>query len=646
MQFKAVFLLIFLSLCGLDSAESSEQVDEKLSQQRIAYKALERIANKPTSSKYKELRKQIVGYPLEPYIEQKTLLAFAYLSNQQRIEKFLQDYRSTPMDWPLRKKWLQYLADKNLADAFIKNFKPTSNAELTCQNLTFLLEKSPEDPKIFDRISKLWVVGQSQPSECDGMFEAWRNAGFRTQERIWQRLVLAADGGNHTLIPYLKKLLNEEHRYLADLWLKVRRAPSYVSRLSLFPGKYPEKELQILAYGLSRLIWDDQELAMKNWQAIVRKFDVSYEVEQKVARDFALALAVRGDDKAQDWLQKFDHTQPDGELYRWHLASVLKQQDWQSVLELIDLAPAEIASEFSFQYWQGRAFGGVNAGDNARQRFDDLSKQRHYYGFLASAKLSKKPVINDNPLEFTLEQLAIIANLPSAIRAYEFLQLGRFTSARREWYYLQTQLNKEQKLVSAVLANSWGWHDRAIFGFSNTGYLDDIKRRFPLAYSEQLLRQSSKNHIDPAWTFAIARRESSFMSDASSGAGAKGLMQLLPSTARYLSKKKIKTSVLFDPDTNAEFGTQYLSYLMEKMDNNSVLATASYNAGWRRVRKWLPDEGSMPIDIWIETIPYKETRNYVKAVLAYREIYATQLGQDSELFNDLSKMQVNREFLN
>jgi len=627
-------------------AESSEQAQDKLAQQRIAYKALELIANKPTSSKYKELRKQINGYPLEPYIEQKTLLAFAYLSNQQKIEKFLEEYRATPMDWPLRKKWLQYLAKKNLADAYLKNFKPTSNAELTCQNLAFLLAKSPDDPQLLEDVSKLWVVGQSQPSECDGIFSAWQKAGHRTQDRIWQRLVLAADGGNHTLIPYLKKLLDKEHKYLADLWLKVRRSPSYVSRLSLFPGKYPEKELQVLAYGLSRLIWNDQELALKNWQAISRKFEVSYAVEQEVARDFALALAVRGDVKAQEWLQKFDHTQPDEELYRWHLAHVLKQQNWQSVLELIDLAPAEIANEFGFQYWQGRAYGGVDAGENARQRFDDLSKQRHYYGFLASAKLSQKPVINDNPLEFTMEQLALIANLPSAQRAYEFLQLEQYASARREWYYLQSQLSKEQKLVSAVLANSWGWHDRAIFGFSNTGYLDDIKRRFPLAYSDQLLRQSSKHHIDPAWTFAIARRESSFMTDASSGAGAKGLMQLLPSTARYLAKKKIKTSVLFDPDTNAQFGTQYLSYLMEKMDNNSVLATASYNAGWRRVRKWLPDEGSMPIDIWIETIPYKETRNYVKAVLAYREIYATQLGQDSQLFKDLSKMQVNREFLN
>lgn len=646
LSFRIAFTLMFLFANGTVFAGTSVQAETNIIHQRNVFKTLERIASKPASAEFKRLSKQLKNYPLEPYIEQKSLMAYPYLANQQNIEKFLKEYEGTPLDWPLRKKWLQYLARKSQADAFISNFKSSSNAELTCQNLSFKLSKTPDSPELFEQITQLWLVGKSQPKECDGLFVAWQKAGYRTQDRVWQRLVLAADGGNHSLIPYLRKLLDNKYKYLADLWLKVRRSPSYVSRLSKFPGKHPDRELEILQYGLARLIWRDQELALKNWRAITRKFKVSTPLEQKVARKFAVVLALKNHDKARIWLQKVDHTKADEELYRWHLAYVLKQQNWQDVLELIDLAPPEIANEFSFQYWQARAFAGVNSKDNAQQRFDDLSKHRHYYGFLASAKISKKPLINDHPLEFTIEQLSLIANMPVAKRAYEFLQLERYTSARREWYYLQSQLNNEQKLISAVLANSWGWHDRAIFGFSNTGYLDDIKRRFPLAYSDQLLSQSSKHKIDPAWTFAIARRESSFMTDASSGAGAKGLMQLLPSTARYLAKKKIKTSLLYDPSTNAGYGTQYLSYLMKKMDNNSVLATASYNAGWKRVRQWLPDQGSMPIDIWIETIPYKETRNYVKAVLAYREIYATQLGQDSELFKDLANMKVDRKFLN
>ena len=177
---------------------------------------------------------------------------------------------------------------------------------------------------------------------------------------------------------------------------------------------------------------------------------------------------------------------------------------------------------------------------------------------------------------------------------------------------MQPTLTRRQGLAAAVLADKWGWHDQAIFAFSRLGYLDDVKRRFPLAFDAQLIQSASKHHVDPAWAFAIARRESSFMVDANSGAGAKGLMQLMPGTARYLAKGTVSNQVLFDPQQNVEFGTQYLRYLMDKMQDNPVLATAAYNAGWRRVQQWLPKE-NIPLDVWVETIPYKETRNYVKA---------------------------------
>jgi soluble lytic murein transglycosylase len=143
-----------------------------------------------------------------------------------------------------------------------------------------------------------------------------------------------------------------------------------------------------------------------------------------------------------------------------------------------------------------------------------------------------------------------------------------------------------------------------------------------------------------AWAYAIVRRESSFMPDAASHAGALGLMQVMPGTARYLAKKKIRRSSLFNPNRNVELGTQYMRYLMDKMDNNAILATASYNAGWRRVQQWLPEKGNMPLDLWIETIPYKETRNYVKAVLAYQQIYSQHLGGNENLFKKLATMEI------
>ena len=650
LPFKAPFLKKWMWLVcfvfasnGIAGAAQTDVNIDVLTQQRQIFEQLESLVTQPNSNEYKRLKEQLGDYPLAPYIEQKTLLAFPYLANEEKIVQFLSRHEGTPLEWPLRVKWLNYLSKKNYRQRFLDSFKPTSNVELTCRYLHYRLMDDPKQPELLDQVTSLWLVGQSQPNECDPVFSIWTKAGYRTTEHVLTRLQLAGDGGNHTLIPYLKSLLPADRQYLADLWLKVRRAPSYVTNMSKFPGRTGDQELQILLYGLQRLIWRDEDLALKTWHAVSQRFTVSEQQQHEVARQFALALAIDDHDKAEEWLERANNLDADEELFRWHLAHVLRQQNWQHAIDIIELAPDSIRNENSFQYWQGRAYEQVNATEFAQKQFSKLAKKRHYYGFLASGKLAQHPTIYDKPLEFEPSQLQEVAALPGAQRAYEFLQLGRYRDARREWLTLQPQLSVEQKLISAVLADSWQWHDQAIFGFANAGYLDDVKRRFPLAFSNELVTGSHNHQIDPAWAFAIARRESSFMHDANSSAGAKGLMQLLPGTARYLAQKKIKSSSLFDPVVNVDFGTQYLRYLLDKMDNNPVLATASYNAGWRKVQSWIPSAHSMPADIWIETIPYKETRNYVKAVLAYRQIYAEQLGSPISLFEDLANMELKAD---
>lgn len=613
---------------------------KKLEAQRAVYLQAEKLTKYPNSKRYQSLKEQLTDYPLLPYLQQNILKSSVYLSKQKEITDFLVAYEGTPLDYPLRKRWLQYLAKKGEAELFLQFYTPQRDVKLACKNLKFMLEQPDLRETALKQVRTYWVVGKSQPKECDPVFKVWLDAGLRQPEDVWQRLSLAADGGKHTLIPYLKTLLPAKEQYLADLWLQVRRSPSTVSRASKFPKIFPLKETQILTYGLSRLVWKDRDLALRSWQTLNQKFEFSALQKQKVASKFAVALAIDNHDQAELWLERANKLDDDQELFRWHLAHVLRKQDWQHVLDIIDLAPETIASELSYQYWQARAYAEVNAAELADKQLSQVAANRHYYGFLASGKLSRNPELVDKPLTFEPEELAAVANMPSAKRAYEFLKLKRYTTARREWRYMQSKLDTNGKLISAVLADSWGWHDQAIFGFAKAGYLDDIKRRFPMAFSEQLVQNSNRNKVDPAWTFAIARRESSFMADAYSSAGARGLMQLMPGTARYLAKKKINNSSLYDPEQNSQYGTQYLRYLMDKMDNNPILATASYNAGWRRVKKWVPETGSLPMDVWIETIPYKETRNYVKAVTAYRQIYADQLGQDSGLFERLANMQI------
>lgn len=646
-HFRLLLLVCFIPAILLSDALAQNQSDDdaQIEKQRKLFAKAESVAAVPKGQQFKYLQAQLEGYPLAPYIELKTLVAFPYLSNKERIDTFLTQYNGTPMDRPLRKRWLKYLAKKGQGALFLHYYRDQGDAELACKNLQFKLEREDLREETLQKVGAFWLVGNSQPKACDPVFKQWQDAGLRTQDHVWKRLSLAADGGKHTLIPYLKRLLPDDQKYLADLWLKVRRSPSYVSRTSRFPGKFAEKESEILSYGLSRLVWNDRDLALKSWQAITKRFTFTEQQQQKVANKFAVALAIADHDKAELWLERANKLLEDDELFRWHLAHVLRHQNWQHAIDVIDLAPDSISDGNSYQYWQARAYEEVDAQALAHQKYETLSKNRHYYGFLASGKLARAPTIVDKPLIFSEQELNSVSNLPAAKRAFEFLKLKRYTSARREWIYLQGQLNTTQKLMSAVLADNWGWHDQAIFGFARAGYMDDVKRRFPLAYSEHLVKSAQQNNLDPAWAFAIARRESSFMADANSGAGARGLMQLMPGTARYLAKKKVNNRSLYDPAQNSQFGTQYMRYLLDKMNDNPILATASYNAGWRRVKNWIPEKGSLPMDIWIETIPYKETRNYVKAVLAYKQIYSQQLGQESTLFENLANMQLPAGYL-
>ena len=642
---KAIGFLIISFALLLWPSFSVADIDTN--EQRRLFSRGERIAHKPKSAEYKQIVKQLseANYPLLPYIEQKTLMRFPYLSNKDNIDRFLTNYSSTPLERPLRKKWLTYLAKNDQPALFLKYYKDINDPVLACYKVRMELEQPALKAQALNGINDLWLIGKSQPKECDPAFRAWKNAGNRTPEMIWQRMALAANGGNHTLIPYLQKLLDQDQKYLGDLWLKVRRSPSFASRLSEFPGQFPQKEAEILAYGFGRLIWRDRDLALKGWNKASQRFPFSKEQLAYITDRFALSLASADHPKAGEWLEKASQYGANEQLFRWHLTHLLRKQDWQKVLGVIDSAPVEISSDLTYQYWQGRSYENIGAKPQADAIFGQLADNRHYYGFLASGKIKRDIHLMNHPLAYTSEQIASVENMPAAARAKEFLALKRYASARREWVHFQAKIDDQQKLISAVIANNWCWYDRAIFTLSRVGYLDDVKLRFPLAYNSEVINLAKSQNIDPAWAFAIARRESSFMADANSGAGARGLMQLLPSTVNFITKKKVKSRKLFEPAFNIQHGTQYMRYLMDRMGNNSVLATASYNAGWSRVKNWVPKDDAVPLDIWVETIPFKETRNYVKAVLAYQQIYSRLLGEEDNLFHSLADMEISRAAL-
>ncbi|MDT0604254.1 transglycosylase SLT domain-containing protein [Thalassotalea castellviae] len=609
---------------------------------RKTFENAEKQLWKSNSSTYQELYQQLNYYPLQPYLDQKRLIHRMRLSSAKEIASFLDKYQGSPLDWPLRKKWLNYLIKRNRQALFIEFFQPTYDVNLTCHYYQYQLNKGVAESNVLPKIAKLWVVGKSQPKSCDPLFERWQKAGLRTPEHVWQRLGLAADGGKHTLIPYLTGLLPENEQYLGKLWHKVRRDPAYITKLSRFPNKN-DKETTIYTYGIKRLIWRDQNRALKSYQQAKTNFAFTEEQQQKIALKFSLALASKNHPSANEWLKQVDDNNLTDNIVQWKIADVLRKQNWPTIkTELLSL-PDAYQQKQQWKYWYARSLLATNEQVLGKQLMEELADTRHYYGFLA-ATYSDKPVnLQNKPLQISEQEKIELFKNAAGKRAFEFFHLGRYYHARLEWNYWLRQLTERQKLVAAKLANEIGWYDRAIFALSQVGYLDDVDLRFPLAFNDEIKQHASKYAINPAWAFAITRRESSFMSDANSSVGARGLMQLMPDTAKHLTRrKKVSTKYLLDSKNNINLGTKYLKDLLDRHKGNQVLATAAYNAGPYRVKKWLKSANELPADIWIETIPFRETREYVKSVLAYQEIYQHKVGEQSSLFDQLHSLNITQ----
>jgi soluble lytic murein transglycosylase len=637
--FKAVAFVIYVfATSNVSHANEHLKIVTDIGQQTTFIKA-EKLLAQSDSQQYKALYNQLYYYPLQPYLDQRRLIETMQLSSAGEIATFLEKYENSPLDWPLRKAWLKFLASNKKGSLFLSYYQTTRNTVLTCQKLTFALEAGESENIVFPQVTKLWLVGKSLDKTCDPIIKKWQEAGYRTDDIVWQRIGLAADGGKHTLIPYLTGLMPENKKYLGKLWHQVRRDPATVTRQQKFINKSPQ-ESQIYTYGIKRLIWRDPNKALVSYNKAQKVFSFSALQQQQITEKFAVALSSKNHPEARHWLEKLDPVNVDRNIIQWQLTDVLKQQDWQLIMKELKSMPTDYQTELQWQYWYARALIETNELTRGQDVMNALAQKRHYYGFLAASYLETPVNLQDNPLAITAKEKNSILKYPSAKRAFEFYYLGRFIEARREWRYWLTLLDDREKLVAAKLANENGWFDRAIFTLSQVGYLDDVELRFPKAFDKQINKQSDKHQINPAWAFAIARRESSFMTDARSPVGAKGLMQLMPKTAKQLKRGSLSRKYLYNAENNIQLGTKYLRKLLDKNKGNQVLATASYNAGPYRVKKWLKNSKVMPADIWIETIPFKETRNYVKSVLAYQEIYQHKPGQVSQVFEKVINMNI------
>jgi soluble lytic murein transglycosylase len=632
-------LFFALSLFSSGAAQSEPVDSEQREQQRELFKKAEYAAKRGRLNEYRQLLQKLEGYPLVPYLELARLEQVGYLANEDRVLAFLEKHDNTPLDWQLRQPWLTYLAGQEEYARFIRDFRHPGTLTHRCQFIEAQREKGLADGPFRRQVDAIWEHGFSLPSACDPILKEWEGLDGRTDEKIWNRLEMAAERGNPTLLPYLTGLLPELQQYLGEFYHKVRYSPAAIEDGSWFKGRYPEKEAQITTFALTKLIWRDENIALRSYKKLKPELPFSEEQEERIAEEFAVALSLKSHPEARVWHDRVPVNALNERVLQWRLAIYLKDKDYEGLRDAIQSLPVAIRQGNQWRYWLARTQEITGNALVAQQLYEDLSDERHYYGFLASARLQKPVSLEHEKLEVSVVQLEQIRNHPSVQRAYELIQLERWVDARREWNHLLTQLDGEEQKVAAYLASEWGWHDQAIWTLAQIGHFDAVGIRFPLAYKDILGRASQAAGIDETWALAITRRESNFRHDAYSSAGARGLMQILPGTAKQLDTKNNSWRRLNDPSVNVRLGTHYLSRLKHRFENNWLLATASYNAGYYRVREWLPEE-PVYADEWVETIPYHETRDYVKAVLSYQQIYRMLGGNEDNLFEQVVDMTI------
>ena len=599
-----------------------------LADSRSDFVAAEQAYAQGDTARYQQLKQRLMDYPLLPYLD------YREISNNlssDRVKAVLDANEDSALESRLRGQWLDRLAQAGRWSEYVAFYDDgVSGDDRRCRYAEALNRTGRRDAA-FDQAAELWRYGGSRPDACNPVFEVWHTAGKLTPERVWERIALTMDNGATRLAGYFGKYLPPADRPWLDRWLALDEHPERIEQPSTLSGEHPYKKM-IIAHTIKRLGKSNPHRAADIWQGYRNSAGFTDEEACAVDENLGYRLEDEPDDRAYRFFERMAPCPRNARLHEARIRAALLREDWPAVVDWIDEMPAASRDEERWLYWKGRALEATDKKKQADKLYLSAARERTYYGFLAADRIDVPYRADDVPISASAEADTRMRELPARRRMKELLALGREIDARREWRHLIPGLTDDELKAVAKQFHEWGWLDRAIFTAARAEYWDDLELRFPLRHAAPVKRHAGVRNLDPSWVFGVLRQESAFMTDVRSSAGAVGLMQLLPATARIVAKTfgmpQPGKSALIDPDTNISLGTGYLRMMLDDLGNHQVLATAAYNAGPHRVKRWLPPR-TLDADIWAELIPFKETRKYVQHVMAYSVIYEQRMGRET-----------------
>ncbi|HEX3895877.1 MAG TPA: transglycosylase SLT domain-containing protein [Rudaea sp.] len=621
-RFVVVALASFVASAGI--AAENKVAAKDFSAQRDRFMLVWEAAQHGPDLAWRKLAVGLEDYPLYPYLE---------LASQQRrlsdlkpeeVEKFLTAFPDTLPAQMLRENFLYELARRQNWKIYESFYTGTERSrDLQCNALQAKLALA--QPIDFDvDIKPLWLSAKALPAACDSAVQWAQSKNKITAPLIWERIDLAAQAAQSDLVSSLAPMLDGAEKTAAEHTATAIRDPqAALNDTPNWPDGAHDREAAVIA--LTRLARHDSDGAEAEWKTVSSHFHFDAEQRGKSLRAIAVYSASSYSPDAPTRLAAVPSDADDDTSREWRVRSALAAQDWKNALQALQIMSPTQQADARWRYLRARVLVKLGREHDAEPIFASIAQEANFHGFLAADWIDQPYAICSSQIDASAEEEKSARNNLSLQRAFEFFALDRLSDARREWEFAIAKLDPRERRLAADLATRLGWYDRAVYSLNQGDDLHFYDLRFPLARRDQIERDARAADIDPSWAYAIIRAESAWTSDAHSGADAYGLMQLLPGTAKQLAKvEKLPFSgptTLFDPDLNIRLGTRYLSDMSLRYDGSAWLASAAYNAGVDPVGRWVNARDSLEPDFFIETIPYKETREYVARVLAFSVIY-------------------------
>ncbi len=567
---------------------------------------------------------------LEPYLAYYQLRLRLTTANHNIIQQFLARNDDTQIINQMRAEWLRMLGEHQQWELFAAEYVELKDPdiELTCYDWQMQLTHNATD--MLHKVRDLWLTSNKElPKNCMSLVNAAHANGTITVADIGIHIRRALEGSNIALSMQLTKTLPKSSMPAESALRSAAKNPArYLAQLTSGDKVHAGQRIAAI-FALQYLAKQSPQLAYEQWGKISSHF--SAEEHSYFYGWLGFEAARKHDERAVEWYKAAGDSPLTDLQLAWRTRAALRAQNWPEILHSATNMSFAQQQETVWKYWKARALRALGQPNEATIIFTELSEKHDFYGQLAAEEIGKMPAAGmiSTDVQANQDELAALRTQPGIQRVIALYRMGLRTEAAKEWAWVTRDFNDTQLLLAAEIAREHKMHDYVINTADRTVQNHDFNMRFHAPYRDAMQQHILTYRLEEAWVYGLMRQESRFVSQAISVAGAAGFMQIMPATARWAAQKigmkNYRKESIHEMDTNLKLGTYYMKNMLSSLDNSPVLASAAYNAGPNRARRWRA-KNAMEGAIYIETIPFDETRNYVKKVMSNTVHYARVFG--------------------